>query len=229
MNSKINSVAILIGLIVVVAMAGVAWRSYQMGIEEAQEAEKMAEISNFEECIAAGYMMIRSNPRQCEMPNGTTFVDTASPPADWEEEENRDFRDRFLPQGSFTSRDAQKTGYTEYTSRQGEVLRLVYPVVDEVVTMPLTVGGEVPGYWSFEGDFPIVLTDWNGLIIGEGVAQLEGEWMTEEYVPFTATIEYERPTVYNRGYLILQRNNPSGLSENDDDMGFRVYYEEVAE
>ena len=41
--------------------------------------------------------------------------------------------------------------------------------------------------------------------------------MTENFVPFILTLEYNADTsVSNKGSLILQKDNPSGLPENDD-------------
>jgi Immunoglobulin-like domain of bacterial spore germination len=86
------------------------------------------------------------------------------------------------------------------------------------ISSPVTLQGMARGYWFFEGSFPITVVNWDGLIIGEGFATAQGEWMTENFVPFTATVDFifDPETPYNRGALILQRDNPSGLPENDD-------------
>jgi len=89
------------------------------------------------------------------------------------------------------------------------------PQPGELIQSPLTIQGEARGMWYFEASFPIVVVDWNGLIVGEGYAQADGEWMTEEFVPFTAVVEFTTPTYGERGAIILQRDNPSGLPEND--------------
>jgi hypothetical protein len=100
------------------------------------------------------------------------------------------------------------------------------PRENETITSPLTVRGRARGQWFFEGSFPIVLTNWDGLIIAEGIATAEGEWMTEEYVPFEATLTFTSDTtVSNRGTLILQRENPSGLPENDDALEITVFFQ----
>jgi len=88
------------------------------------------------------------------------------------------------------------------------------------ITSPLIVEGRARGAWYFEGNFPLILTDWDGKIIAEGYATAQGEWMTEDFVPFKGTIEFEKPEVIKgvlgRGALILKKNNPSGLPEYDD-------------
>jgi len=117
-----------------------------------------------------------------------------------------------------------------YTSIRGDtnVIRLVSPQPGEVISAPLTLRGEARGNWFFEASFPVTLTDWNGLIIAEGIATARGDWMTTEYVPFEAVLEYERPNdigdFSRRGSLILQKDNPSGLPENSDALEITIFF-----
>ncbi len=90
------------------------------------------------------------------------------------------------------------------------------PRPNQQITSPLEISGQARGTWFFEGDFPVVLTNWDGLIIAEGYATAEGEWMAEDFVAFTAKLEFDTDELYDRGALILQKDNPSGLPENDD-------------
>jgi Immunoglobulin-like domain of bacterial spore germination len=89
------------------------------------------------------------------------------------------------------------------------------PKPGEAITSPLTITGEARGYWFFEASFPVVLVNWDGLIIAQGIAEAEGNWMTESFVPFTAKLTFIKPDYNERGTLILQKDNPSGLPEND--------------
>jgi len=90
-----------------------------------------------------------------------------------------------------------------------------------LIESPLTIRGQAPGTWYFEGVFPVVLTDWDGNIIAEANAQAQDDWMTEEDVEFRARLTFDNPTEAegapdetSRGTLIFQRANPSGLPEN---------------
>jgi hypothetical protein len=56
--------------------------------------------------------------------------------------------------------------------------------------------------------------DSNGNELAVHYAQAEGEWMTEDFVPFTAQIEFDKPDT-SEGVLILEKNNPSDLREHD--------------
>jgi hypothetical protein len=105
---------------------------------------------------------------------------------------------------------------------KADLIQLTTPVPNSVVGSPLIVSGQARGYWFFEASFPVYLTNWDGLIIAEGVALASGDWMTEEFVPFTATLEFVSPypaegqDFMKRGALILKKDNPSGLPEKDD-------------
>jgi hypothetical protein len=117
-----------------------------------------------------------------------------------------------------------------YTSIRGDtgVIRLVSPRPNEVVRSPLAIRGEARGNWFFEASFPVTLTNWDGLIIADGIATARGEWMTTDYVPFEAVLDFERPEdigdFSRRGSLILQKDNPSGLPENDDALEITIFF-----
>lgn len=106
----------------------------------------------------------------------------------------------------------------EHIASKADLIQVTQPQVNETITSPVTVTGQARGYWFFEASFPIVVVDWDGKIIGEGYATADGEWMTEDFVPFTGTITFtvEPDVAYSRGTLIFKRDNPSGLPEHDD-------------
>lgn len=109
-----------------------------------------------------------------------------------------------------------------YIDSKADLIVLDQPEAGSAVDSPLTISGKARGYWFFEASFPVMIVNWDGLIIGSGIATAEGDWMTEEFVPFTATINFsssytdESPDFMRRGALILKKDNPSGLPENDD-------------
>ena len=152
------------------------------------------EISSFEECIAKGYPVLESYPRQCKTPDGETFVEDIG-----NELEKQD------------------------------LIRVSKPRPNELIKSPLEIKGEARGYWFFEGDFPVILTDWDGRIIAEHYATAQGEWMTEDFVPFEGLLEFEKPKIIGefakRGTLIFQKDNPSGLPEHDDALEFTIFFE----
>lgn len=110
--------------------------------------------------------------------------------------------------------DLAQASYT-YTSQKGVTLEIYRPAKDSKVTSPVVVVGQVPGNWSFEATFSVKLKSADGNVVAQAPAQLHGDWMTKELVPFTAKLEFGNAKS-GQGSLILQKNNPSGLPENDD-------------
>lgn len=98
-----------------------------------------------------------------------------------------------------------------------ERIRVTTPKKGERIRSPLVVKGEARGNWYFEASFPVALKDSAGTIIARGIASaIGGEWMTEAFVPFEATLKFPPPkNTAEGGILILEKDNPSGLPEND--------------
>lgn len=91
------------------------------------------------------------------------------------------------------------------------------------VSSPLIVAGEAR-LWYFEGSFPIKLVDARGRAIVETYASADGDWMTEDWVPFTAEVVFAAQPAGSTGKLILMKDNPSGLPENDDQVEIPVKF-----
>lgn len=98
-----------------------------------------------------------------------------------------------------------------------DLLRLSTPLPGQVVTSPLLVAGEARGPWFFEASFPVYLLDANGDTLVVKPAQAEGEWMTENYVPFKVVLEFTAPASAT-GTLLLKKDNASGLPEHDNEL-----------
>lgn len=101
---------------------------------------------------------------------------------------------------------------------ESDLIHLFSPQAGQEVSSPLEITGEARGMWFFEASFPVFLVDWDGRIIAQGIATADGEWMTENFVPFKAKLEFAvDKDIYSRnGALILKKDNPSGLPEKDD-------------
>lgn len=104
------------------------------------------------------------------------------------------------------------------------LIRLISPQSNEVVVSPPLVEGEARGNWFFEASFPIKLLDENDQQIALGIAQAQNEWMTENFVPFKTTLTFTRPTT-PKGWLVLTKDNPSGLPEHDDELRIPIRFE----
>jgi hypothetical protein len=91
------------------------------------------------------------------------------------------------------------------------------PRPHETVTSPIKIHGEARGSWFFEAQFTATLLDEDGGILGRGIMTAEGEWMTEEFVPYSGEIVFEKPDG-EKGRLILEKSNPSGIPEKDSQL-----------
>ncbi|MEK7493945.1 MAG: Gmad2 immunoglobulin-like domain-containing protein, partial [Patescibacteria group bacterium] len=112
----------------------------------------------------------------------------------------------------------------EHMQSKANLIRVATPGPMEKIASPLTVKGEARGYWFFEASFPVRLRDGNGKEIAVGIAQAEKEWMTEEFVPFSATLTFTKPST-EKGTLVFQKDNPSGLPEHDDELRIPIIFE----
>lgn len=140
--------------------------------------QKIANISSFDECAAAGYLVMDSYPGQCRTPDGRLFVQNIGNELEYIDE-----------------------------------IMISNPRPNQKITSPLNIVGQARGPWYFEASFMAQILDSRGQILGEAIVTAEGEWMTENFVPYTATLNFSDPTT-SEGKLILHNANPSGLPEN---------------
>jgi hypothetical protein len=89
---------------------------------------------------------------------------------------------------------------------------------DAAIKSPLTIGGTARGTWFFEASFPVQLFDANNKLIAKSTAQADGEWMTENFVPFTTEIGWSTTPETKTGYLLFKADDPSG-GENPERAG----------
>ncbi len=121
------------------------------------------------------------------------------------------------PDGKSFTRDIgnvlEKVDLIEVTSLQ--------PGVE--VSSPLTITGQARGNWYFEAEFLAKIYDANEKLLGETIVRATGDWMTQDFVPFNATLEFTKSTT-SSGNLILEKSNPSGLAEHDDSLRIPVKF-----
>ena len=102
-------------------------------------------------------------------------------------------------------------------------IRIAVPEPGTEISSPLEIKGQARGTWYFEGDFPIYLLDSNGKELAVAIATAQGEWMTEDWVPFTATMEFTAPAV-GEAELVFQKSNPSDNRELDRSYRVKVKF-----
>lgn len=108
-------------------------------------------------------------------------------------------------------------------SQKADLIRLETPRPNETISSPLTIKGQARGSWFFEASFPIFLYDGNGQKIATAIAQAKADWMTEDFVPFEATLKVPVADTA-AGVLVFKKDNPSGLPENDDELRMPIKF-----
>ncbi len=128
------------------------------------------------------------------------------------------------------SRDSQENTISDISDNTRQVsyqipdlIIVKEPMGNSVVKSPLVVSGEARGLWFFEGSAPVRIVLADGSIIGSSNLTA-GEWMTEEFVPYSGTVEFVVPLDADRGFVVINRANPSGLPENDQRLSIPVRF-----
>lgn len=113
---------------------------------------------------------------------------------------------------------------SEIVSKNEEKITLITPDITKPLTSPIKIKGKAPGNYFFEATFPIIIQDKNGKQIGNAIAQANGDWMTEDYIEFSAELTFSKPET-KTGMLIFANDNPSDLPENAKSEKFEVKFE----
>jgi hypothetical protein len=119
--------------------------------------------------------------------------------------------------------ETNKQNSGSYTSKKGVSVSVYTPTKNGTVKSAQWVLGSVPGNWSFEASFPVVLKNSSGDVVAEGIAELLDDWMTTNQVPFKVKLEWKSNQT-GTGNLVLQKDNPSGLPKNDDSVEIPVKF-----
>jgi hypothetical protein len=111
---------------------------------------------------------------------------------------------------------------TQYTQDIGnelgktQLITIDSPRPNATVSGPIAIKGKARGNWFFEASFPIELKDAKGNVLGQTHAQAQGDWMTENFVDYTATLTFPPQPKGSKGTLYLKKDNPSGDPARDD-------------
>lgn len=136
------------------------------------------------EQCAAVYPVMESMPRQCRTNDGRLFAEEVA------------------------------TAEPTYVNASADDIRVELPFPRAVTGKEFTVVGQARGPWFFEASFPVQVLDKDGNQLATGIAQAQGEWMTTEFVGFTAQITIPQSYI-GPATLVLKNDNPSGDPERD--------------
>jgi hypothetical protein len=105
------------------------------------------------------------------------------------------------------------------------VIRVSSPLPNATITSPFVVKGMARGNWFFEASFPFKLINSEGkeIPMEQGFISAGSDWMTTEFVPFEKSISFP-PQKPGKGTLILMKDNPSGLPQNDKQLEIPVIF-----
>jgi hypothetical protein len=104
-----------------------------------------------------------------------------------------------------------------------DLIQVTTPLLNDEISSPVIIEGRARGFWFFEADFPVMLSDSKGNIIARGAAAAKADWMTEDFVPFSAELKFT-PDYGKSGVVILRNDNPSDLQENNRQLTIPVFF-----
>lgn len=184
-----NIIKIFIIIIALVILSSIIYLAFNLQTRINSDAS----ITNFKECVAAGYPILKSYPGQCITADGRTFVDSID--------------------GKFPTPN---------------LIKVNEPQASSTIENPLVISGTARGSWFFEATFPVALYDANGTEIARHFAEARGDWMTNDFVSFSATLSFDTPQT-KTGTVVLEKSNPSGLPANADSISIPVIFSNFTE
>ena len=110
------------------------------------------------------------------------------------------------------------------TASLADLITVNIPLQNSAVSSPLTISGQARGNWYFEASAPVELRNASGTVIAQGHINAQGDWMTTEYVPFTATLTFAKQAAGSKGTLVLKNDNPSGDPARQKELSIPVTF-----
>lgn len=212
----------LVALIAIIILCGVGYLIF-----EAMTSEQV--IASYEECVAAGYTIEDVFPATCTTPDGQTFTEEI------EESDITSYEEcvaagypilESYPEQCRTPGGQTFTNNIGNQLEQSENIKIDSPKPNARISSPLIISGQARGTWYFEATFPLVIRDANGRELARSFAEAEGDWMTEDFVPFTANVEFSESTTAT-GTIILEKANPSGLPQHAGSLNIPINFSDI--
>lgn len=118
---------------------------------------------------------------------------------------------------------SQPCGENVFDNPKKDLINIDLPKAFSRISSPVNISGQARGYWFFEASFPVEIRDAEGKLLAQGIAQADQDWMTEDFVPFSLSLEFLKPETKN-GFIIFKKDNPSGLPDKDDYLSWPVFF-----
>lgn len=200
-----NKILVVIGVLAVVVIGFFAFLYHPATPSNNQNNNNTtAQVKSYEDCKNAGYQLLSpAYPSQCKTPDGQVYV--------------QDVVATEIPEDVKAQIDAVK-----------DLIVVDAPTPYSIITSPVKITGKARGNFYFEATFPIDVVDQDGKVIGHGQAKALSDWMTQDFVPFEATIDFPNQNTqgdfYKRGAIVLHNDNPSGLPQNEKSIQIPVLF-----
>lgn len=165
-------------------------------------------------CIGVGYFGFQQYQKAEEIKKISSFEECTA--AGFPTQDSYPGQCRTSDGRTFTQEIGNELSFTD-------LITISNPRPNQSIVSPLKISGQARGTWFFEATFPVEVFDANNKSLGKGFATAQGEWMTEDFVPFTAEITFEKPTT-PKGMVIINNANPSGLFENEKELVIPVVF-----
>jgi len=108
------------------------------------------------------------------------------------------------------------------TEEAASNIRIDNLIKDTVIKSPIKISGEAKN-WYFEGSFPVKIINESGETLAQGIATAQSDWMVDDFVPFEAELVFD-PQKSLKGEIIFEKDNPSGLPENEESFRLPVLF-----
>ena len=144
-------------------------------------------------------MVAESYPRQCITKDGQSFIEDIDEPTE----------------EVLNAQDDEKM--YDIKSTNGVTLRVEGLDSGVRVESPLSIQGEAPADWYHNGEFLVLITDWNGKVIEQTSARASSGADPVGYRSFYAEVSFTPDVSFsNRGSIIFQKANSNQKSVDDD-------------
>jgi hypothetical protein len=119
----------------------------------------------------------------------------------------------------YTNTPASSGGEAKYTYVNASEDLIKVARTEVFAPSKIRITGSARGYWYFEASFPVSIRDSAGRLLAQHYAEAQGEWMTEDFVPFVAEVEVSEPLPEDF-IITLHKDNPSGDPERDASVSY---------
>jgi hypothetical protein len=116
------------------------------------------------------------------------------------------------------------TPQTAPATSSADLIFLESPDAGTAIASPVAISGQARGPWYFEAVFPIDIVGADGsTVLGSGQGRAKSDWTTGGFVPFSATVSFDRGSNAS-GFIRLKKDNPSGDPAKDDRLDIPVVF-----